>query len=636
MDKNTITGIILILAIFIGFTYLNQPSPEEIAKGKRKHDSIAKIKHRNDSLQALQLQTAAQEHNKPKTPIRLNPNDSSFDSTALQQLENKYGVFAKSSREASEEKKYHLKSKKLDLTISTLGGKICEINLPEFHTYDSLPLILFDTNSVHFNLAFFLNNRLFNSEDFNFKAFVNGQAATSETIELQGEESLTFSMRLYPDQSTDSYIEYAYIIKDDYLLDFNIRFTNMDAYIDKRTSSMDLNWNAELLLLEKSVDRFNGPTIYYKYAQDNEVDYLTETKNDEEDLSTKVKWISFKHRFFSSVLIAENNFTMAKVKAFVKENPTDSKYVRSMEANITLPYSTEIPMHFYFGPNKYDILKSYDQDFERQIPLGWSFFIMSWINRYIVIYVFNFFEGFNWNYGIIILVLTVLLKLFLFPLTYKSYLSSAKMRVLKPDIDKLAEKYPKKEDAMKKQQATMALYKKAGVNPMAGCVPMLLQMPILFAMFRFFPSAFELRQQAFLWAEDLSAYDVLFHLPVNIPFVGEHISGFTLLMTISTILYTRMNQNMMASNQTMPGMKTIMYLMPIMFFGIFNGYASALSYYYFLANMITFGQMYLIRRYIDEDKIRKKLEANKKRVVKKSKWQQRLEEAQKKRDSLRK
>jgi YidC/Oxa1 family membrane protein insertase len=288
-------------------------------------------------------------------------------------------------------------------------------------------------------------------------------------------------------------------------------------------------------------------------------------------------------------------------------------------------------MAFYFGPNKYKTLRTYKLDLEQQIPLGWSFFLMHWINRYAVIPVFNFLEGFGWNYGIIILVLTILLKIVLFPIAYKSYVSSAKMRALKPEIEELGQKFPKKEDAMKKQQATMDLYKKAGVNPMAGCIPMLLQFPILIAMFRFFPSAIELRQQTFLWADDLSSYDSILDLGFKIPFYGDHVSLFTLLMTISTLIYTRMNQDMMGSQQQMPGMKTMMYLMPIMFLGLFNNYAAGLSYYYFLANVITFAQIFIIRQTIDEDKIRKQIEINKLKPRKKSGWQKRLEEAAKQR-----
>lgn len=291
-----------------------------------------------------------------------------------------------------------------------------------------------------------------------------------------------------------------------------------------------------------------------------------------------------------------------------------------------------VAMKMYFGPNKYSILKKFHLDLERQIYLGWSFFLMAWINIYAVIPVFDWLGGYGWNYGIVILILTILLKIVLFPIAYKTYTSSAKMRVLKPEVDELAQKYPKAEDAMKKQQATMALYKKAGVNPMAGCVPMLLQFPILIAMFRFFPSSIELRQQSFLWAHDLSSYDSVLNLPFDIPFYGDHVSLFTLLMTVSTIFYTKISNDMMGSTSNqMPGMKTMMYIMPVMFLGIFNNYASGLSYYYLLANLLTFAQMWLIRRTINEDKIHAQIQENKKRVVKKSGWQQRLEDMAKQR-----
>ena len=301
-----------------------------------------------------------------------------------------------------------------------------------------------------------------------------------------------------------------------------------------------------------------------------------------------------------------------------------------MEATLSLPFNAskdkQLDLAFYFGPNKYNIMRSYHLDLEKQIPLGWSFFLMQWINRFAVLPVFNFLEGFNLNYGIIILILTILLKIVLFPIAYKTYLSSAKMRLLKPEVDEISAKFPKKEDAMKKQQATMALYKKAGVNPMSGCVPMLLQFPILLAMFRFFPASIELRQEAFLWADDLSSYDSIFDLPFNIPFYGDHVSLFTLLMTISTIIYTKINNDMMSTGNQLPGMKTMMYLMPVMFLGFFNSYSSGLSYYYLLANLITFAQMYAIRSFVNEDKLHAQIQENKKKPVKKSNFQKRLEE----------
>ena len=381
------------------------------------------------------------------------------------------------------------------------------------------------------------------------------------------------------------------------------------------------------------MDRFNGSAIYYKYDQDD-VDYLSDNEEEEESLPTKVKWVSFKQRFFSMSLIADQSFLNGEIRQFLQPS-RDPKYELTMSTALAIPANNtqnmDFGMRMYIGPNQFKKLKSFGLELERQIPIGWSFFLLAWINEYIVINVFDWLGHWGWNYGIVILILTVLLKVILFPIAYKTYVSSAKMRVLKPEIDEINEKF-KGKDAVKKQQATMDLYKKAGVNPLAGCVPMLLQMPILFAIFRFFPSSIELRQQPFLWAHDLSTYDSILDLPFDIPFYGDHVSLFTLLMTISTLIYTKVNNDMMGSSSSqMPGMKTMMYLMPVMFLGIFNNYASGLSYYYFLANMITFLQMYLIRQSINEEKIYAKLQENKKKKVKKSKFQQKLEDMAKQR-----
>ncbi len=640
MDKNTITGLLIIFAILIGYSFWMTPSSEEMQAKQHRADSIAQVMRTQDSIAAIsRIERQIKDSiNKAKdaenTTTATENSDLQSNNAAIDR--DKLGIFANSS--VGEDKTFILESELLKLTVSAKGGKIISVQVKQFQTFDSLPLILFDSAQSNFGITFFANNRIINTNDLYF------QPTTEKNIIIAGGNSAQLSMRLYVDATDntfnyDSYIEFLYTLKGtDYMMDFDINFVGMDRYIDKSSSFIDLNWSTDLMSEEKTVDRMNGPTVYYKYYQD-EVDYLSETSDDEEELLTKVKWASFKHRFFSSVLIADNYFLNGKIKVFHKEKPSNPRYLRSMEATLGLPFqpggNSTIPMSFYFGPNKFKTLKQYDLDLERQIPLGWSFFLLAWINKYAVIPVFNILEGFGWNYGIIILVLTILLKIVLFPIAYKSYVSSAKMRVLKPEIDVLSKKFPKKEDAMKKQQATMSLYKSAGVNPMAGCVPMLLQMPILFAMFRFFPAAFELRQQSFLWAHDLSSYDSIFELPFTIPIYGDHVSLFTLLMTVSTILYTKINQELMGSSQQqMPGMKTMMYLMPIMFLGWFNNYASGLSYYYFLANMITFGQMYFIRKSINEDKIRAQIELNKKKKPKKkSSWQKRLEDAAKKRGS---
>jgi len=376
--------------------------------------------------------------------------------------------------------------------------------------------------------------------------------------------------------------------------------------------------------------------LFYKYAEDK-VDNLSEAKDEEKILKNeRLKWFSFKQQFFSSTLIADDFFSDPKLKSATLTG--GNHYLKSMTVEVGIPFipkeNKAVSMSMYFGPNKYYGLKKYNQDLEKQIPLGWGFFLMAWINIYAVIPVFTFFGNFGWNYGIIILILTILLKTILFPIAFKTYKSSAKMRVLKPEIDELTKKFPKKEDAMKKQSATMELYKKAGVNPMAGCIPLLLQMPILIAMFRFFPSSIELRQQAFLWAKDLSSYDSIYTFPggFSIPYYGDHISLFALLMTISSVIYTRINDQMMGSQQSqMPGMKTMMYFMPVMFLFWFNDYSSGLSYYYLLANLLTFAQIYIIRATIDEKKLHLQIEANKKKTLKKSGFQKRLEDMAKKR-----
>ncbi|HBI81859.1 MAG TPA: membrane protein insertase YidC, partial [Bacteroidales bacterium] len=345
----------------------------------------------------------------------------------------------------------------------------------------------------------------------------------------------------------------------------------------------------------------------------------------------------FKHQFFSSVIVADDYFVNADLKSV---NIDDGEHVKQFTARLALPYqnkeSESIGLKFYFGPNRYKTLKSYSLGFENVVPLGRN--IIRWINKFVVIPVFNFLSRFLTNYGVIILLLTIIIKLFLFPLTYRSYLSSAKMRVLKPQVDEINAKYPKKEDAVKKQQAVMALYKKVGVNPMGGCIPVLIQFPILIAMFRFFPASFELRQQSFLWADDLSSYDSILQLPFNLPWFGDHISLFTLLMAVSTYLTSKLNTDQMGdTNAQMPGMKFMMtWMMPIMLLFWFNNYSAGLSYYYLLSNVITLGQTFIFRRFVDDKALLAKLHENTKKPVTKSKWQQRLEEMAKQQEQLKK
>jgi len=617
-----------------------KPSEEELKKQQRERDSIAAIQFKRDSIlqiQRQQQQAIAEEEAEQIKASTTIPEEQVQD-TALNW--DKYGVFSGASQ--GENTFFTIENSLSKFTLSTKGGRIYSVILKDYVTYDSLPLVIIDSDSTLFGLEFFSNNRRVFTNDFYFIPYINGQPAQGQQDLVVPEgETIQLAMRLYtfgqdgnPNQG--QYIEYVYVIQyDDYMIDFDINIVGMRDVIAATGNLIDLTWEINTRRQEKSVDRFNAPTVYYKFSN-GEVDYLAEGKDDEESLTDKLKWVSFKQHFFSATILADDHFVNPVMRTYTDPMPSSDRYLKTMSAVIGIPYQGMDEEHnsyrFFFGPNKYQVVRAYGEDLERQIPLGWSFFLMQWINRYAVIPVFDFLGTLGWNYGIIILILTILLKLVLFPITYRTYKSQAKMRALKPEVDEITKKFPKKEDAMKKQQATMALYKKAGVNPMAGCIPMLLQMPILLAMFRFFPSSIELRQQSFLWATDLSSYDSILDLPFEIPFYGDHVSLFTLLMTASTIIYTRINNQMMASgSQQMPGMKTMMYLMPVMFLGIFNNYASALSYYYLLANLITFGQMFLIRRSIDEEKIYKKLQENKKKPTKKSGFQKRLEDAAKKR-----
>jgi YidC/Oxa1 family membrane protein insertase len=593
MDKNSITGVVLIVAIVFGYNYLFPPVIEV--------------------AQEAQTETVVIEE-QSITNLEKENIDSPASTTIVNsdKYSNQYGSFAISAQ--GDNTPIVIENEKIELTISPKGGRIISTILKEYVTSKGDSLNLISEDSSKFNISFFSENRIINTEDLFFSSFD------------QSDNSV--SMRLL--EENGGYLEYVYSLRpNDYMVDFEINNSNLQNLIPANQNAMELNWSLSLPHTEKSLENERlYSTTYFKYLND-EVDYLSETKDDEEDLLGKVQWIGFKHQFFSSVLINNQGFEKStNVSASTNEFSKD--YVRNLSANITLPYghkkNEKNVMQFYFGPNHYQTLTTYDLDLEKMIPLGWGIF--RWVNKYAVIPIFNFLSSWISNYGIIILIMTFIIKMALAPFTLKAYLSQAKMKVLKPEIDKIQEKH-KDKDPMKAQQEVMAFYKKTGVNPLGGCLPMLLQMPILFALFRFFPASIELRQQKFLWADDLSSYDSILNLPFEIPFYGDHVSLFTLLMTVSTLLYTRMNNQM--SGPQMAQMKWMMYLMPIMFLGFFNNYAAGLSYYYFLANMVTFGQQFVMRKYfIDEASILSKIELNKKKPVKKSKFQKRLEEMAKK------
>ena len=627
MSKNNIIGLVIIVGLLIGYSLWMTPSKEEMAASKRKADSISQVQ-RNDSLETAMAEMVKKAI--ADSAVKTNPSASTLPSS-----DTAAKGFAPIAQ--SEEKFYTIESDLLKLKISSRGGRVWSVQLKKYKTYDSLPLILYKGDSTVFGFEFNTENlRTMNTADLMFVPVgTNGR----DSLRVSGKDSLQFALRVYPGKTdttnSKSYIEYVYTLKgNDFMVGYKVNFVGMKGYIAQNTRDMSLLWSTTLLQQEKSLKTEQSQSTIYYIDVAGEVNSLSESKDEKERISTAVKWVSFKQQFFSTTLIADDKFESAGLETVkYADNNTDRK-VKSMKSEYILPFTLETDqtynLKWYFGPNKYKVLRKYNMSFERMIPLGWGFFLMQWINRFAVIPVFNWLESFNMNYGIIILILTILLKIVLFPIAVKTYMSSAKMKILKPEIEEIGLKFPKKDDAMKKQQATMALYKKAGVNPMAGCIPMLLQFPILIALFRFFPASFELRQQSFLWATDLSSYDSIFSWTTQIPllstFYGNHISLFTLLMTISTIMYTKMNNDMMGSTQQMPGMKTMMYLMPIMFLGFFNNYSAGLSYYYMLANLFTFAQMFVIRRFVNEDKLHKRIQENKSKPVKKSSFQKRLED----------
>ena len=601
-DKNSLTGFVLMFLILLVFNFFFLPTNEEIEKEVNSNP--------------IELKTTQNQE------IDENSNTINQESSYSKINKSDFGVFSESSFAKDEE--VVLENEKIKLVISNKGGQIKSVvikegpNQKKYTTYTGEELEIFNSDSSVFNLNFSTGISI-NTKDLFFKPIFYNTSENQNSV----------TMRL----SIDSihYVDFNYRINDDYLVDFNINLIGMDEIIPNELNYMNLEWQMKTPQTEKSKsnqDMYTG--IYYQFLADqDDIDYLGyTTAEDEEQLSNKLSWVAFQQQFFSSILVSKSGLENASLYSEKNDN---SKYIKNLSAKFELPYNhnrnEQIDFQFYFGPNHYKQLQSYNSKFEEIIPLGWGIF--GWVNKYIIINIFDFLSKFFTNYGLIIFILTVIIKLALSPFTYKAYLSQAKMKVLKPEIDKMTEKH-KGKDPMKVQQETMNLYRKAGVNPMGGCLPMLFQFPILIAMFRFFPASIELRSEAFLWADDLSAYDSIYDLPFEIPFYGDHISLFTLLMTISTLLYTRMNSQM-ASGQ-MAQMKWMMYLMPIMFLGFFNNYAAGLSYYYFLANMFTFSQQYFMKKFIDEDAILRQLEENKKKPKKKSNFQKKLEEMQKRQE----
>ncbi|MES2628056.1 MAG: membrane protein insertase YidC [Bacteroidota bacterium] len=623
MDRNSIIGLVLIAGILIGYGVLTRPSAEEIERQKYVADSTASAQARITAEKTKAIDTTA-----IKTAfVDSTRNDSAVLAAKTAELASKYGAFGTVSTGTEAEK--IVETDKFRITFSNKGGRIKDITLKEYNTHAGTPVHLFDPKSAVFGFNFGIAGKgTFNTQKFFF-------TPVASPDKVSGDQSITIAYRL-PAGAPDKYIELLYTIKGNaYDIDLQLNTRNLDGVVDNG-KKLALEWKASGLPNEKSlVIERQRSSVYYKPIDDDR-DYLSETsESDEEVLEDPVSWVAFKQYFFTAAVISKEGFA-AENSVLKVVQPADSAVNKKYSALLTLPQGNvtngSTNLKLYFGPTDYQTLAALDVDqMDRIIDFGWGIFGL--VNKYFIFYIFKALTWFHLGIGITILLLTIVIKMLLMPLTYKNYQSSAKMRILKPEVDAINEKL-KNADPMKKQQEMMALYKKTGVNPLAGCLPVLIQMPFLYAMFRFFPAIMDLRQQSFLWADDLSSYDSIASIPNwlfggSIPIYGDHVSLFTILMCASTFLYTRMNSgNMPAPQQGMPDMKVIMYIFPFMMLFFFNNYASGLAYYYLAANLVTMAQTFIIRKYfVDEKKIMATIEENKKKPGgEKSKLQRKMEE----------
>ena len=593
------------------FTIVNQPDREAL--------ELAKIEQASkDSLDRLNKLNSIkfEEANIDSSEYELS------DSLVNIQLANKYGDFNLAAQ--GENETINLTSSLHSFSFNSKGGQLKQIALNNFKSWDKTDLLMFEADSSSFSFSLPIGNKTVSTGDLFFKL-----------IQEPNFDSDSSKLILRSQLNESEWIDFIYTFhKDSYMVGFTADFSRIATKINQSTKDIEINWSAIGRRQEKNLENErNNTTIYYCKSAEEEVDKLSPFEAASEITEDPLKWIAFKEQFFATALISKQSILAGANLTTTITSSSDST-TKGLKANFKVPFSAsdnnKLNFDIYAGPTKYNILKEEGYNLEGLVPLGWGIF--GYVNKIIVIPAFNFLGQFNLGYGIVILLLTLYIKLILLIFQYRSYLSQAKMRVLKPEIDEINKKY-ENGDAMQKQQAVMGLYKEAGVNPLGGCLPMLFQIPVLFALFSFFPASIELRQESFLWAEDLSTYDSIINLPFNIPFYGDHVSLFALLMTVSTIMYTRMNNQLTAGNAQMAGLKWMMYLMPVIFLFVLNSYAAGLNYYYFLANIITFGQQYAFRKFVDDDKIHAKIQQKKNQPKSKSKssFQQKLEEIAKSR-----
>jgi len=598
IDINSIIGFVLIFGILIFMFYQNRPTPEEVEAEKAKQEQM---------VEEAEQQLPEEKTTPEAAKINLQ------DSTAVADYKGKIGAFGFTQPSDGTTK---LQNDLVYLEISNKGGQIIEARMKQYHTYDSIPVYLIRDGNASFGLQFSTSdNRILNTEDLYFEPSLS---------ESNGNQVLSMKAKAGPEK----FLEYRYEMKpDDYMVDFSVRSQGLNGVLNS-SQPIDLKWKLKGIRHSKSVEYENRYTELTYNNDGGDIDYLS-ISGDDEEKGEDVKWLSFRQHFFSSILADKSNFKTVDFTSvdLVEDESRDQAFTKEFAA--TIPMTAEggeisRNMHWYYGPTDVDVLSKYEElGLDDSIPFGWGIF--GWINRYVFTPFYSVLSSFL-PYGIAIVVMTILVRLVMSPVTYKSYLSQAKMKVLKPEITELGEKY--KDNAMKKQQETMKLYGKAGVSPMSGCVPALLQMPIFYALFMFFPTSFALRQKPFLWADDLSSYDVVANLPFEIPFYGDHVSLFPILASIAIFFYMMMTtgQNM-PSQPGMPNMKFIMYLMPLMMLFFFNNYASGLSLYYFVSNLITIGIMLVIKNFIlDNDRIHAQIQENKKKPKKENKFQRKMRE----------
>lgn len=611
-DANSIIGFILLGAIMFWFMYTNQPDPQ-----------TEQPQNSQENTERIPTDTVL------SSPIL--SSDKISEAAVLEEAKKRFGSFAYShSLGTAENGTTVLENDVLKLTFANKGAQIIEALVKNYNTYQALPLYIIEKANASFNINFgTTDNRIFNTKDLVFQPQVS---------ENGGNKVLSLKLKA----SENEFLEYRYELKpNDYMLGFSVRSYGLNTIINSG-SPIQLDFNLKSFRHEKSIKYENQNTALYYEKEDGKMDDLSiagEDSDEEED----VDWFGFKQHFFSTILLTDTSFKTAKLtsESLFEDESKDSVYTKFFKVQAPLSLTAgELNYNFdlYIGPNDYNALKAYDKGIENVIELGWGIF--GWINRNAFIPLFDLLGGFISNYGLIIILMTIVVRIFMSPLVYKSYLSSAKMKVLRPEMTEINEKYPGKENAMKRQQETMALQRKAGVSMLAGCIPALLQMPVFFALFRFFPSAIDLRQKGFLWADDLASYDSVYKLPFNIPFYGDHISLFPILASVAIFFYMRMSQSQQMNMQQpaqegMPDMqkmmKMMMYFSPIMMLVFFNSYGAGLSLYYFISNLLTITIMLVIKNFIiDEEKIHAQIQENKKRPEKKkSKFRQRMDEAMK-------